>query len=70
MPMSLLGILFALSVDGFSIRVAMEPVVKSKLWYLKKVKLFSDLSDAEMDKMNKMTRMVDYKKKTTNLPSW
>ena len=48
----------------------MEPVVKSKLWYLKKVKLFSDLSDAEMDKMNKMTRMVDYKKKTTNLPSW
>jgi len=41
----------------------MESIVKSKLWYLKQVKLFSDLSDVEMDEMNKMTRMEAFKKK-------
>ena len=63
MPTLNLAILPAFWVDGFSIQMAMESVVKSKLWYLKQVKLFSDLSDAEMDQMNKMTRMVDFKKK-------
>jgi len=43
--------------------MAMEPLLKSKLWYLKQVNLFSDLSDAEMDQMNNMTRMVNFKKK-------
>ena len=37
--------------------------MKSKLWYLKQVKLFSDLNDAEMDEMDKMTRMEAFKKK-------
>ncbi len=41
----------------------MESIVKSKLWYLKQVKLFSDLSDVEMDQMNQMTRMEAFKKK-------
>tara|TARA_B100000315_G_scaffold253546_1_gene292528 strand:+ start:10829 stop:11521 length:693 start_codon:yes stop_codon:yes gene_type:complete len=41
----------------------METSVKSKLWYLKQVKLFSDLSDAEMTEMEKMTRMEAFKKR-------
>ncbi len=43
--------------------MAMVPLSKSKLWYLKQVKLFSDLSATEMEQMNNMTRMVDFKKK-------
>tara|TARA_B100002003_G_C14126227_1_gene541660 strand:- start:576 stop:1268 length:693 start_codon:yes stop_codon:yes gene_type:complete len=41
----------------------MESPAKSKLWYLKQVKLFSDLNDSEMNEMEKMTRMEAFKKK-------
>ena len=63
MPTVLLVILAALPANRFSSLKAMESIVKSKLWYLKQVKLFSDLSDVAMDEMNKMTRMEAFKKK-------
>ncbi len=63
MPASLLVILAALSTNSFSRLKTMESIANSKLWYLKQVKLFSDLSEAEMDEMNKMTRMENFKKK-------
>jgi len=38
-------------------------VVHSKLWYLKHIKLFSGLSQAELQEMDRITRMQEIKKK-------
>lgn len=38
-------------------------VAQSKLWYLKRIKLFSGLSQAELQEMDRITRMQEIKKK-------
>lgn len=41
-----------------------QPTISpSKLWYLKHIKLFSGLSQAELQEMNRITRMQEIKKK-------
>ena len=41
----------------------MQKTVPSKYWYLKQIKLFSDLSDEDMKTMEAMTRMEFVRKR-------
>jgi len=41
-----------------------EIMIKSKIWYLKKIRLFEEMTSEEMGELDRATRMESVKKKT------
>ncbi len=42
---------------------SISPNIKTKLWYLKRINLFSEMSEAEMKELENITRMEAVKRK-------